>query len=110
MIVRTDHPFWRRLFGGLLVAYGVLGLALVIGAGALVTSSVGNLNGIATTIETQRQVLVRSLDATSTFLRDARTGSANVGGSLTAAVDSARQTATLTRSMASAMDQLASAS
>jgi len=110
MIVRIDHPFWRRLFGALLVAYGLLGLLIVIGGAALVANSVARVDGIVSTIDTQRQVLVRSLDATETFLHDAHSGSTNVGSSLTAAVDSARQTADLTRSLATAMDQLSAAS
>jgi hypothetical protein len=108
--VIAERPFWRRLFGALLVAYGIFGLVLVIGGTALIIPSIGRLDGLAGTIETQRQVLVRSLDATSTFLHDARSGTGNVGASLSATVDSARQTATLTRSLAGAMDQLATAS
>jgi hypothetical protein len=107
--VIAERPFWRRVFGALLVAYGIFGLVLVIGGAALIASSLGRLDGLAGTIDTQRQVLVRSLDATSTFLHDARAGTGNVGASLTTAVDSARQTATLTRSLAGAMDQLAAA-
>jgi hypothetical protein len=108
--VIAERPFWRRVFGALLVAYGIFGLVLVIGGAALIASSLGRLDGLAGTIDTQRQVLVRSLDATSTFLHDARTGTGNVRDSLTATVDSARQTASLTRSLSGAMDQLAQAS
>ena len=106
----ADHPFWRRVFGGLLAVYGLLGLVLVIGGAILATTSIPRLDGLATTISTQREVLVRSLDATATFLHDARTGGGNVQTSLLSTVDSARQTATLTRSLASAMNQIASAS
>jgi hypothetical protein len=106
----AERPLWRRVAGALLVAYGAAGLVLVTGGAILVANSVARLDGLATTLETQRQVLVRSLDATGTFLRDARTGTGNVQTSLAAGVDSARQTATLTRSLATAMDQLAAAS
>jgi hypothetical protein len=110
LLTTTERPLWRRLFGALLIAYGVLGIVLTVGGGALVGTSIGRLDGLAQTIETQRDVLIRSLDATATFLRDARTGTGNVGSSLTASVDSARQTAVLTRSLSGAMDQLAAAS
>lgn len=105
----TERPFWRRAAGALLVAYGIAGLVLVVGGAILVATSVARLDGLADTIRTQREVLVRSLDATSTFLRDARTGTGNVGTSLAASVDSARRTATLTRSLAGAMDGLSAA-
>jgi hypothetical protein len=109
-VMAVPGPIWRRVAGGLLVGYGVLGLVLFAGGAVMVANSVARLDGLAGTLETQRQVLVRSLDATATFLRDARTGTGNVQTSLGATVDSARQTATLTRSLASAMDQLAAAS
>jgi prophage DNA circulation protein len=108
--VVPERPLWRRVAGALLVAYGIGGLLLVAGGGILVASSVARLDGLAATLETQRLVLVRSLDATGTFLRDARSGTGNVQTSLVATTDSARQTATLTRSLATAMEQLAAAS
>jgi hypothetical protein len=108
--VLNQRPRWRRVAGSLLVAYGIAGLLLVAGGGILVASSVARLDGLAATLETQREVLVRSLDATGTFLRDARSGTGNVQTSLVATTDSARQTATLTRGLASAMEQLAAAS
>jgi hypothetical protein len=101
---------WRRVIGLLLVAYGLAGLLIMAGGGLLVASSVARLDGLAGALETQRQALIRSMDATATFLRDAATGTGNVEASLGSAVDSARQTATLTRSLATAMDQLGAAS
>jgi hypothetical protein len=104
------RPFWRRLFGILLIAYGMAGLGLVVGGGVLVASSVATLDGLGQTIDNQRLVLVRSLDATATFLGDARVGMGNVQTSLATTVDSARKTAQLTRNLAAAMDQLSVAS
>lgn len=104
------RPFWRRLLGLVLITYGAAGLALMVGGSLMVASSVSRLDGLAGTIETQRQVLLRSLDATATFLRDATSGTANVQSSLGSTVESARQTAILTRSLAAAMSQLAAAS
>jgi hypothetical protein len=71
---------------------------------------VATLDGLGQTIDEQRLVLVRSLDATATFLGDARVGTGNVQTSLTATVDSARKSAQLTRNLAAAMDQLSVAS
>lgn len=109
MTVISVRPLWRRIAGVLLIAYGMAGLVLVAGGSILIGSSVARLDGLAGTLETQRQVLVRSLNATGTFLGDARTGTGNVQTSLVAAVDSAHQTATLTRSLGAAMQQLAGA-
>jgi phage-related tail protein len=96
----------RRVVGIFLVAYGLAGLLLVAGGGALVANSSASLNSLTGVLDTQRQVLVRSLDATATFLADARRGTTNVATSLTSTIDSARATATLSRSLAAAMDQL----
>jgi hypothetical protein len=101
---------WRRFAGALLFAYGISGLALVIGGGLLVANSVASLDGLSASLEQQRLVLVRSLDATATFLSDARTGTGNVQTSLVTSVETAHQTAELTRGLATAMNQLAEAS
>lgn len=110
MTATTVRPLRRRFLGLLLIVYGFAGLLLVAGGAVLVVNSVARLDGLTQTLQTQRDVLVRSLGTTSTFLRDARTGIGNVQASLTATVDSARQTATLTHSLATAMGDLATAS
>ena len=103
-------PLWRRIVGVLLVAYGAAGIVIVGGGALLVANAVPRLDGIAQTLDTQRGVLVRSLDATATFLADAQTGTANVDTSLASTVDSLRQVTTVTRAMGVAMGGLASAS
>jgi hypothetical protein len=103
-------PLWRRIVGLLLVLYGIAGLALVGGGAVLVAGSVARLDGLASTIDEQRAILVRSLDATATFLTDAQSGTGNVQVSLTSTVDSARKVAGLTRSLSTAMGQLGQAS
>lgn len=107
--LRTSNAMVRAL-GAALVAYGAVGLILVAIGGSLATGSLGNVDQIGAIIDSQRQALVRSLDASATFLADARRGSANVQTSLSSTVTSARQSADVGRSLASAMDQLAAAS
>ena len=103
-------PIAGRRMGLLLIVYGIVGLALVVGGAFLVVGSVRNLDSLTSVLETERTVLVESLAATSTFLGDAEDGTVHVGTSLSTSVDAARRTATLTRSLATTMTQLSNAS
>ena len=57
----------RRRLGGILTAYGLVGLAVILLTLIVVAGSLGAVIDVGTTIQRQRDALVRSLDAADTL-------------------------------------------
>ena len=100
----------RRRLGRALLAFGAIGLALLVAAGALVLISFGSIGDAATGLERQRTQLVAMLQPASTSLRDAARAAGNAGTSLQSSAAAARDASILTNQLASSLDQLAALS
>lgn len=96
----------RRRLGRALVAFGGIGLALLLATGILVAITLGGIGDAATGLEQQRTELVAMLDPASTAIRDAANSAQRAGSSLGASAQAARDGASLTGELATSMDQM----
>lgn len=97
----------RRRLGAALLAFGAVGLALVVAAGALVLGSLSAVNDAATGFERQRLEIVAMLGPASSALSNAATSVSNAGASLTETSAAASQAARLTTRLAESFEGLA---
>ena len=100
----------RRRLGRGLVAFGGIGLALILATGALAIVTIGSIGDAATGLERQRTELVGMLEPAATSIRDAATSATHAGSSLTASAKAAQDGASLTTQLATSMEQLNSLS
>lgn len=98
----------RRRLGAALLAFGGVGLALVVAAGALVLGSLSAVNDAATGFERQRVEIVAMLGPASSALSNAATSASNAGASLGETSTAASQAARLTSRLAESFEGLAS--
>jgi hypothetical protein len=100
----------RRRLGMGLLAYGAIGLLLLLLTAVLVASSLGAIIDLGVTIDRQRGALIASLDATSATLAEVDRATGNVTDNIQSGAAAARDAAALTNDLASAMDELQAAS
>ncbi|HEY8238006.1 MAG TPA: hypothetical protein VIF63_01110 [Candidatus Limnocylindrales bacterium] len=100
----------RRRWGIGLIAFGAIGLVLIIAAGVLVLGSFAVLDDAASGFERQRVQVVALLEPAATALDHAATSAANAGASLGATRDAAARAATLTARLAESFEGLAALS
>ena len=100
----------RRRLGRGLVAFGGIGLALIVATAVLAVVTLGSIGDAATGLERQRTELVRMLEPAATSIRDAATSATHAGTSLTASAKAAQDGASLTTQLAASMEQLNSLS
>jgi len=100
----------RRRLGGILTAYGLVGLALILLTLIVVAGSLGAVIDVGTTIQRQRDALVRSLDAADTAFLDIDRATGDVGANVVSGGGAARDAAQLTTDLAATMEGLAAAS
>ena len=105
---RTRRASRRRRLGAALLAFGAVGLALVVAAGALVLGSLSAVNDAATGFERQRLEIVAMLGPASSALSNAATSASNAGTSLSETSAAASQAAQLTTRLAESFEGLAS--
>lgn len=79
----------RRRLGRGLVAFGGIGLALILATALLAVVTLGTLGDAATGLERQRTELVRMLEPAATSIRDAATSATHAGSSLTSSAKAA---------------------
>ncbi len=97
----------RRRLGISLLAFGAVGLALIVAAGALLLGSLAVLDDVASGFERQRAEVVALLEPAATALERAATSAANAGASLGATRDAAARAAGLTARLAASFESLA---
>jgi len=100
----------RQRLGRALVAFGGIGLALLLATAMLAVVTLGSIGDAATGLERQRTELVRMLEPAATSIRDAATSATHAGTSLNASAKAAQDGATLTTQLATSMEQLNSLS
>jgi hypothetical protein len=93
----------------LMIVYGALGLGLLAVTAAAVTGPLGDVRRLSTSMEGQRQGIIRALETTARTLEDAGTGLGRLDTSLARAHDSTGQAGTLSRGVAETMRQLSAA-
>jgi hypothetical protein len=93
-----------------LLAFGLSGLVLLLGAAALVFGSLAAVDDAATGFERQRAELVAMLGPASSAMDRAATSASNAGASLTSSAEAADQAAVLTTRLASSFEGLAALS
>lgn len=91
-----------------LLAFGLSGVTLVLGATALVLGSLSIVDDAVTGFERQRAEVVAVLGPASAALTDAATSASNAGASLTETSEAAARAASLSGSLADSFDGLAS--
>lgn len=99
-------PVRRRLGAGLL-AFGLTGLALLVGAGTLVLGSLNAVEQVATGFERQRTELVAMLRPASTALSNAASSASNAGTSLVTSAGAADRAGVLATNLADSFGGLA---
>jgi hypothetical protein len=104
--LETPHRRSRRLLGLVLVAYGVLGLAVLVGGALLINEPLERLSRSTGSLEQQRTLLVRSLRSTSQTFGDAAQGMLGFDESLAQARASSSRAAALTRDVSATMSEL----
>lgn len=102
MIRRADR---RRLGYGLL-AFGLVGVVLIVAALVLVLGSLSAVDKAASGLEQQRADAVALLEPASAALTDAATSASNASGSLTQAASAADRAAALTTRLADSFEGL----
>ncbi|HEV2006778.1 MAG TPA: hypothetical protein VGQ85_09215 [Candidatus Limnocylindrales bacterium] len=100
----------RRRLGRGLVAFGAIGLALLLATAVLAVVTLGSIGDAATGLERQRTELVRMLEPAATSIRDAASSATHAGTSLTSSAKAAQDGASLTTQLAASMEQLNSLS
>jgi hypothetical protein len=96
----------RRLAYGLL-GFGLSGLALLLGATALVFASLGAVDDAASGFDRQRAELLAMLEPAADALDSAATSATSAGASLTSSADAADRAASFTTRLATSMSGLA---
>jgi hypothetical protein len=109
-VVWPDSIATRRRLGRGLVAFGGIGLALLLATAVLAVVTLGSIGDAATGLERQRTDLVRMLEPAATSIRDAATSATHAGSSLTASAKATQDGASLTTQLATSMEQLNSLS
>jgi hypothetical protein len=109
-VVWPESAATRRRLGRGLVAFGGIGLALLLATAVLAMVTIGSIGDAATGLERQRTDLVRMLGPAATSIRDAATSVTHAGSSLTASAKAAQDGASLTTQLATSMEQLNSLS
>jgi methyl-accepting chemotaxis protein len=109
-VVWPESVATRRRLGRGLVAFGAIGLALILATGVLAIVTLGSIGDAATGLERQRTELVQMLDPAATSIRDAATSATHAGASLTESAKAAQDGASLTTQLAASMEQLNSLS
>lgn len=109
-IALPQDPPARRRLGRALVAFGGIGLALILATAVLAIVTIGTIGDAATGLERQRTELVGMLEPAATSIRDAATSATHAGASLTSSAKAAQDGASLTTQLAASMDQLNSLS
>ena len=99
----------RRLLGSLLVAYGLMGLGILVGGAMLINGPLDQLSQTTGSLEEQRTLLVRSLRSTSQTFGDAADGMTGFDESLVQARQSTARAAVLARDVSGTMSELARA-
>jgi len=97
----------RRRLGLGLLAFGLSGLVLLLGAVVLVFASLGAVDDAATGFERQRAELVGMLEPAANALDSAAGSASNAGASLASSAAAADRAAAFTTRLASSMDGLA---
>jgi hypothetical protein len=105
--LETPHRRSRRLLGLFLIAYGVLGLAVLVGGALLINEPLERLSRSTGSLEEQRTLLVRSLRSTSQTFGGAAQGMLGFDESLAQARASSSRAAALTRDVSGTMRDLA---
>jgi hypothetical protein len=96
-----------RRTGGALLAFGAVGLGLMIATGALVLGSLSAVDDAVTGFDRQRTEIVALLEPAATALANAADSVERAGASLTQASDAAERAAALTTSLADSFEGLA---
>jgi hypothetical protein len=109
-IVWPQSVATRRRLGRSLVAFGGIGLVLILATAVLAIVTLGSIGDAATGLERQRTELVRMLEPAATSIRDAATSATHAGASLTSSAKAAQDGALLTTQLATSMEQLNSLS
>lgn len=109
MPLETPHRRSRRLLGLFLVAYGVVGLTVLLGGALLINEPLERLSRSTGSLEQQRTLLVRSLRSTSQTFGDAAQGMVGFDQSLAEARASTSRAAALSRDVSATMSELARA-
>lgn len=99
----------RRRVGQGLVAFGIVGLVLLVLAGGLVLGTLGALGSAAAELDTQRARLIEMLPPTERALEQAADTASNAGASLEASSRATRNGANLVEQLAQAMDGMSAA-
>lgn len=96
-----------RRTGGALLAFGAIGLGLLVATGALVLGSLSAVDDAVTGFDRQRTELVAMLGPASAALTNAADSAERAGSSLTQASDAAVRASALTASLAESFEGLA---
>lgn len=98
----------RRRLGTALLAFGLSGIVLLLGATVLVLGSLSVVDDAVTGFERQRAEVVAVLGPAASALTDAATSASNAGASLTETSEAAARAASLSGSLADSFEGLAS--
>jgi hypothetical protein len=105
-VIDGMKPADRQRLSQLLLAFGGIGLVLILATAALVAILLGQLDAAASSLSKGQAQLTAMLEPASSSLHDAATAAGHAGASLSASEAAARDGATLTVQMAVAMDQM----
>lgn len=105
----TSRRRRERLLGAALVAYGALGLVVLLLAALFAVQPLEQLGSLGENLATQRTTLVQALERTSQALNDATTGVDDLDDSLSQARAASASAAQLSRGLSGTMDGLGSA-
>jgi hypothetical protein len=105
-MIRTARR--RRRLGIALLAFGLSGIVLVLGATALVLGSLSVVDDAVTGFERQRAEVVAVLGPAALALTDAASSASNAGASLTETSEAAARASSLSGSLADSFEGLAS--
>jgi hypothetical protein len=106
-VTRARRQLRRRRLGSALLAFGGIGLGLIVASGVLVLGSLAVLDDAASGFERQRTEVVALLEPAAAALERAATSASNAGASLGATRDAAARAAVLTARLADSFDSLA---
>jgi len=96
--------------GRALLAFGAIGLVLLLVAAALVVATLGSLSSTAATLGSERDRLAAMVAPGSASLRSSATAARNAGTSLGQSATAARDGSALMRQLAASLDQLSTLS
>src|SRR5690349_6351434 len=95
-----------RTLGRALMAFGGVGLVLLLASALLVVGTLGSLSATAADLGRQRDELAAMVGPASDSLRSSATAARNASTSLTASAAAARDGSALMTQLAASLDQL----